>query len=263
MPDSLGLDPSDPNSPFIHTLWEWMADSDHQGLITRTPAELAETIQNRRFQLAKPASSDQISQWHDSHSLKLPSSLQNWLRKSNGLLIDGYQWIHPVGSIGPAIRFSPSLSLLIQPFSWYEFGNPNDSPVNFDLIPDSARRTSDVPVFVVGTETPADPPRIIASSFSHWVIQLIESGFHDDWSNTPGINLGDPIHDHYRRKVPPKLSPRLCKICREVGEMLTSGAGERSVMRTYGLTHEEFEQVVDAFQHRCLKIASASSKNHF
>jgi hypothetical protein len=263
MSDSLETKNHGPNSLFIRGLSQWLAGLDHPQAKLIDMDSLAAKLQNRRFVLAKPASESEIQRWEHAHHLILPSGLREWLNISNGLVIDGFQWIHPLRSIGPTIRFSPSRSLIIQPSSWYEFGNPNDSPVNLDLIqadlsqPQNSQTES--PVFVVGAETEADPPRIIRHSFTDWLIQLARSGFHDDWSSSPLTHLGDPIESHYRRKKPPKLAPRLCEICMEVGEKLASGGDDRTIMRNYQLNRDDLEQVVDAFQYRSIKKASRST----
>ena len=260
MSDSLETKNHGPNSLFIRGLTQWLASAhpDQSNLIDLD--SLPAKLQNRRFVLAKPASESEIQTWENAHHLILPSGLREWLKLSNGLVIDGFQWIHPLRSIGPTIRFSPSRSLMIQPASWYEFGNPNDSPVNLDLIHADLSHTQnsqqDSPVFVVGAETESDPPRIISQSFTDWLIQLARSEFHDYWSNSPLVHLGDPIESHYRRKIPPKLSPKLCKICIEVGEKLTSGGDDRTIMRNYQLNRDDLEQIVDAFQYRSIKNAS-------
>jgi hypothetical protein len=218
--------------------------------------QLAARSDQQTIRLASPASAIALRSWETSHGHFLPDSLKAWLMLSNGLVIDGFQWIHPLRSIGPTVRFSPSSRLLLQPSSWYEFGNPHEMPVNLDIL----QHKHDAPVFIVGDESHNDPPRILAKNFKDWFQTAIESNFSRFWQDTETYNLGDPVQLHYLRRQPVKLSPRLCKLCTIVGDELHKGTNEHHLMKSHQINRDELEVIIDVYQYRRFKLDNINAQ---
>lgn len=237
------------SQPLIQLLNQWLDEVGHPPLAAPQAQAIAARLHNNSIRLAAPASAAQIRQWESAHSLRLPVALTAWLARSNGLMVDGFQWVHPLRSIGPTVRFSPSRRLLLQPSTWYECGNPHEIPVNLDILPHAL----DAHVFIVGDESHNDPPRIIANSFADWFRTAILTNFDHFWHDPLKFNLGDPVREHYLRREPVKLSPRLCKLCRTVGEELLEGRNEHHVMKSHALSRDELELTIDVFQYRRFK----------
>lgn len=242
-----------PDETMIHhsvqTLNDWLAYAGLGPLAPEVETQIRERIDAQTIKLDRPATPEQVAAWEESHGFKLPEGLKRWLLFSNGLSVDGSQWIHPLRSIGPTVRFSPSSRLLMQPSTWYEFGNPNETPVNFDGVSNDHEAV----IFIVGDETHDNPPRIIARSFNQWFSQLISTNFAEFWHDRYRYHLGDPVQSHYERREPIRLAPRLCKLCKPVGEELLRGTSERSVMKNFEINRDEMEQIIDVFQYRRIK----------
>ena len=242
------------SQPLIQLLNQWLDQAGHPPLAPEPAAALAQRHNDKSIRLAAPASSGEIKHWESAHGLTLPASLTAWLTLSNGLVVDGFQWLHPLRCIGPTVRFSPSRRLLLQPHSWYEFGNPFEMPVNIDML----SHCLEAQVFIVGDESHNDPPRIIAQSFSNWFHKAIVSNFNPFWHDPNQFNLGDPVQQHYLRRDPVKLSPRLCKLCSIVGDELLEGRNEHHVMKSHQLNRDELELTIDVYQYRRVKLEMQS-----
>ncbi len=206
-------------------------------------------IDMRSVQLGPPLSESQLARWESTHAYRLPFGLKRWLAISDGLMVDGVRWIHPIRCIGPTVRFRPGSVLLQQPASWYEFGNPNDSPVNMDLIFTTERDDESTPIFVSMSE-PEETFRVVADHFAQWFENVIAAGFRPFWTSLPQDRPVDPVTLHYARVKPPKLPPKLCLICKQVGDQLISGQDERELMRRHDLSREELESLISAYQYR-------------
>ena len=207
------------------------------------------------FEFYKPATDLEIETWETNHCHRLPVSLKKLLKITNGIKINGTQWVHPLRSIGPAVRFYSSSRIFHQPISWYEFGNPADIPANIDLLVYEDENNCNSPVFIFGESDFNLPPRVIANGFTQWFLQSIESCFEIEMLNGQAKNLGDPIQTHYSLKTPPKLSPQHCQLCSRVGEKLTNGHSERQIMNEFKLSRDDLETIIDAFQYRREKMA--------
>lgn len=236
-------------------VWRFKVNSPSLSVPVRQ--SLWEFLTTNEVKLEVPASTEEISNWEKQHGYLLPEHLRLWLQLSNGLTINGSRWIHPLRSIGPTVRFDASSRILHQPDSWYEFGNPNDWPVNFNLLFSTDQRAANPVVFIANDRNTETGLRIIAQNFRDWFICVMENLFKPSDSGIFPDNLGDAFEHHYRNIHPPKLSPELCKICQEIGEKLAAGSSERSLMKEYQLDRHQLEQVVDAFQYRREKRSSA------
>jgi len=212
-------------------------------------------IDFRTVQLGPPLSELQLARWEATHAYRLPFGLKRWLAISDGLEVDGVRWIHPIRCIGPTVRFRPGAVLLQQPTSWYEFGNPNDAPVNMDLIFTTERDDESTPIFVSMSE-PEESFRVVADHFSQWFENVIAAGFQSYWTTLAHDRRIDPVALHYARVKPPKLPPKLCLICQQVGDQLTNGLDERDLMRRHDLSRDELESLISAYQYRQQKSLS-------
>lgn len=206
-------------------------------------------------ELGPPLGDDHIERWEETHGFRLPVSLKHWLAISDGLVVDGVRWIHPIRCIGPTVRFRPGAVLLQQPASWYEFGNPHDSPVNMDLIASTHGDDESTPIFVSTSES-EEAFRVVANRFAEWFERVIASGFRPFWTKEPAGTWIDPVALHYARMQPPKLPPKLCLICQDVGDRLSGGADERELMRQHDLNRDELESLISAYQYRRQKLLS-------
>jgi len=209
----------------------------------------------RSVTFGPPATEAALAHWEATHGFRLPFGLKCWLRISDGLFVDDVRWIHPLRCIGPMVRFRPGGSLLQQPSSWYEFGNPFDSPVNMDLIDVPEGLDARTPVFVSDSDSD-ESFRVIADHFSQWFGRVVGSGFRPFWNFDPETVRVDPVALHYARLQPPKLPPKLCRLCLTVGDELARGMDERLVMRTHELNRSELEQIISAYQYRQQKFLS-------
>jgi hypothetical protein len=245
------------NAHLIKIIESWMDSIDLPASGRPAFEPILNKIENGQiaFEFYRPAADAEIEMWEANHSHMLPQSLKKLLKITNGIKIDNTQWIHPLRSIGPAIRFYSSSRIFHQPVSWYEFGNPADIPANIDLLAISVDSHCTSPVFIFGESDFNLPPRVIAKGFTDWFLQAIESGFDIQSLNDHDKHLGDPIQAHYSLKTPPKLSPRHCSICSRVGEKLMNGLTERQIMKEFDLSRDDLETIIDAFQYRREKMA--------
>lgn len=204
------------------------------------------------LELGPPLGQAQLARWESTHGFRLPFGLKCWLAIADGLVVNGVRWIHPIRCVGPTVRFGPGGGLLQQPASWYEFGNPNDSPVNMDLIFTADRDEEPAPIFV-STAEPEEAYRVVARHFAEWFENVIAAGFQPYWTTAAPAEWVDPVALHYGRVSPPKLSPKLCRICKQVGDQLSDGADERVLMARHGLSRGELESLISAYQYRRAK----------
>lgn len=209
----------------------------------------------RSVVLGSPVAEASLTNWETTHGFRLPFGLKQWLKISDGLMVDDVRWIHPLRCIGPTVRFSPGPVLLQQPASWYEFGNPYDSPVNMDLVVDQAGFDGKTPIFASVPESD-DSFRVIADNFTQWFLRVIEAGFQPFWNFDEVGERIDPVALHYASLQPPKLPPKLCKLCVSVGDQLRSGIDERELMKQHELNRTELEMIISAYQYRRQKSMS-------
>jgi hypothetical protein len=209
----------------------------------------------RSVELKPPATESAITNWEATHAYNLPFGLKKWLRISDGLMVNGVRWIHPLRCIGPTVRFQPGGVLLQQPASWYEFGNPYDAPVNMDLLVTPEDSDGRTPVFVSISDAD-DSFRVIADHFTEWFERVVAASFGPFWNSGDLASNPDPVELHYASLQPPKLSPKLCKICVSVGDALSNGEDERELMKTHEINRTELEQIISAYQYRRQKSIS-------
>lgn len=210
---------------------------------------------DRTVVLGPPVPESALTNWETTHGYHLPFGLKRWLMISDGLMVDDVRWIHPIRCIGPTVRFRPGNMLLQQPPSWYEFGNPYDSPVNMDLVVDQDGFDGKTPIFTSVSEAD-DSFRVIARNFSQWFLRVIDAGFRPFWNFDEDAERIDPVDLHYASLQPPKLPPKLCLLCVSVGDQLRNGIDERELMKKHELNRSELEMIISAYQYRRQKSMS-------
>lgn len=188
----------------------------------------------------------QIQAWEQRHGYQLPEGLRAWLLLSNGFYLDG-PLIHPLSAIGPMVPFARMPDLVVQPESWFELGNPNVETVCIDL----AYRWpgGDFPIFTSGDDQTQSPPRLIATSFNSWFLEVLRQGGREFWFD-PGFRpLGDPWVEHRRHTPAPPLPERLRPLAAHVLPLMRPGADDRSIANSLGISRGDVEVLFRHLQH--------------
>jgi hypothetical protein len=187
-----------------------------------------------------------ITDWEERHGYRLPAGLRAWLRLSNGLFGSG-PLVHPISAIGPMIPFASVPEMIVQPESWFELGNPSDQTICIDLayrLPDGG-----FPIFSSGDDASRSRPRIIARSFEEWFLELLRNGGREYWFDPGFVDFGDPWQSHRRHVDHPRLNRRLGPFAERVARLLDSGADERRIALTLGLSACDVESIFRHLQH--------------
>jgi hypothetical protein len=187
-----------------------------------------------------------IADWEARHGYQLPHGLQAWLRLSNGLFRGG-PFIHPITAIGPMIPFAHVPDMIVQPESWFELGNPNLQTICIDLayrLPGGS-----YPIFTSGDDDSGSPPRIIARSFEEWFLELLRQEGREYWFDSGFVDFGDPWQSHRRHVEKPALPPRLESFVEMVSRLRDTGADERKIASSLGLSRADIESIFRHLQH--------------
>ena len=187
-----------------------------------------------------------IDDWERRHDYALPRSLRAWLTCSNGFHIE-HPLIHPLSAIGPMIPFAKVPDLLVQPESWFELGNPNVETICIDLgyhWPGGGN-----PIFTSGDDESGSPPRIIASSFESWFLELLRQGGREYWFDPGFEDLGHPWRAHRRFVPAPGLPERLRPLAERMLPLIRPSADERAIATDLGISLSEVEQIFRYLQH--------------
>jgi hypothetical protein len=193
------------------------------------------------------ATADRLDDWERRHDFSLPRTLRAWLLLSDGLFLGEDPLVHPVEALGPMIPFARVPTLVIQPESWYELGNPGRETICMDL----AYRWpgDDHPLFTSGDDLIRTKPRLIATGFASWLIRLLNEGGRSYWFD-PGFRpLGDPWLEHRRHAPTPPLPGRLKPYAARVRPLLCAGADDRDIAMSLGITRWDVEALVRHLQH--------------
>jgi len=188
-----------------------------------------------------------IGAWENRHGFRLPSGLRHWLALSNGLYRHG-PLIHPISAIGPMVPFARVPGMIVQPESWFELGNPNVETICIDLgyhWPGGGN-----PIFTSGDDEAGSPPRIIASSFDEWFLNLIRHGGREYWFDPGFTPLGSPWECHCRHTPPPQLPERLGLLAERVRPLIDHEPDERAIANEFGISRTEAELLLRHIQHR-------------
>ncbi|MDR3639189.1 MAG: SMI1/KNR4 family protein [Isosphaeraceae bacterium] len=191
----------------------------------------------------------QIDSWERRHGFALPAGLRAWLVLSNGFYRNDAPLIHPLSAIGPMVPFAHVPDLVVQPESWFELGNPNVETVCIDLAyrwpgPDGGN-----PIFTSGDDQAQSPPRLIATSFDAWFLELLRRGGREYWFDPDFTALGDPWTEHRRHTPAPPLPDRLRPLAPQVRPLMRPGADDLSIATTLGITRGDVEALFRHLQH--------------
>jgi hypothetical protein len=195
-----------------------------------------------------------IGAWEARHGFTLPEGLRTWLELSNGLYREG-PLIHPISAIGPMVPFARVPTMIVQPESWFELGNPNVETICIDLgfrWPGGGHI-----VFTSGDDASGSLPRIIATSFDEWFLELLRHGGREYWFDDGFVDLGDPWEAHRRHTPPPPLPERLKLLAERVQPLVGPEADERAIAQELGLSRTEVELLFRHIQHRPSGLAAS------
>jgi hypothetical protein len=192
------------------------------------------------------ADPQRLDLWERAHGFPLPRGLRAWLLVSDGFYRDG-PLIHPVTAIGPMIPFARVPGLLIQPESWFELGNPPTEPICIEL--GYAWSGGDCPIFTSGDDARRSLPRLIEPSFESWFLRLLHEGGKEYWFEPGFAALGDAWIEHRNRTPPPPLPERLRQLAPRIKPYMHSGADDRSIASSFGITRGDVEVIFRHLQH--------------
>jgi hypothetical protein len=188
-----------------------------------------------------------IDAWERRHGFLLPRGLRAWLLLSEGFYFRGAPLIHPLAAIGPMVPFGRVPDLVVQPESWFEVGNPNVETICIDL----AYRWpgGDCPIFTSGDDQAQSPPRLIASSFESWFLELLRQGGREYWFDPDFPALGDPWLAHRSHTPTPPLPDRLRALAPHVLAQMRPGADDRVIASSLGISRGDVEMILRHLQH--------------
>jgi SMI1 / KNR4 family (SUKH-1) len=188
-----------------------------------------------------------VDAWERRYGYRLPDGLRAWLMLSNGFYLETGPLIHPLSAIGPMVPFARVPDLVVQPESWFELGNPNIETVCIDL----AYRWpgGDCPIFTSGDDQSRSPPRVIASSFEGWFLDLLRRGGREYWFDPGFADLGDPWCAHRKFTPAPPLPDRLRSLAPHVLSLMCPGADDCSIATSLGISRGDVEMLFRHLQH--------------
>jgi hypothetical protein len=187
-----------------------------------------------------------VDAWERRHGFSLPDGLRRWLILSDGFYVKG-PLIHPLSAIGPMVPFALMPDLVVQPESWFELGNPNVETVCIDLA--YSWPGGGPPIFTSGDDQTRSRPRVIATSFEAWFLDLLRHGGREFWFDPDFQDLGDPWEAHRARTPAPPLPDRLRGLAERVIPLMKPGADDRSIASTLGITRGDVEALFRHLQH--------------
>jgi hypothetical protein len=196
-----------------------------------------------------------IDAWERRHGFQLPRGLRAWLELSDGFYYREAPLIHPLAAIGPMVPFAQVPELLVQPESWFELGNPNVETVCIDL----AYRWpgGDCPIFTSGDDEAQSRPKVIATSFESWFLELLHQGGRESWFDPGFAGLGDPWDAHRKHTPTPPLPDRLRAIAPHVRACIRPGADDRAIASTLGISRGDVETILRHLQHGAAGLAGS------
>jgi hypothetical protein len=188
-----------------------------------------------------------VDAWERRHGYRLPESLRAWLTLSDGFYLSDGPLIHPLSAIGPMVPFARVPELVVQPESWFELGNPNVETVCVDLgyrWPGGGH-----PIFTSGDDQSGSPPRVIATSFEAWFLDVLKRGGREYWFDQGFTDLGSPWRAHREHAPKPPLPARLRPLAPRVLPLMRSGADDRSIASALGISRGDVETLFRHLQH--------------
>jgi cell wall assembly regulator SMI1 len=188
-----------------------------------------------------------VESWERRYGFALPRGLRAWLLLSDGFFHNGVPWIHPLAAIGPMVPFARVPDLVVQPESWFELGNPNVETVCIDLA--YQWPGGDCPIFTSGDDQAQSPPKVIATSFESWFLNLLHQEGREYWFGPDATDLGDPWSAHRRNTPTPPLPDRLRALAPHVLAHMRPGADDRAIASTLGISRGDVETILRHLQH--------------
>ncbi len=226
----------------------WVASTGIDPALAPTPADLDVRFRGLGDPCRPGADPREIDAWERRHGYSLPQGLRNWLVLSNGFYVNG-PLIHPLSAIGPMVPFARMPELLVQPESWFELGNPNVETVCIDLAYRWPGRDGGAPIFTSGDDQTRSRPRLIATSFERWFLELLRQGGSEWWFAPGFVDLGDPWEAHRRYAPAPPLPERLRALAVQVRPLMRPGADDRSIASSLGISRGDVEALFRHLQH--------------
>lgn len=239
-------------NPLNDLVGRWVASSGIDPELVPASIALETHFDHASVPYRPGAAPQQIKDWEHRHGYRLPAGLRYWLLLSDGFYLDG-PLIHPLSAIGPMVPFARMPELVVQPESWFELGNPNVETVCIDL----AYRWpgGDFPIFTSGDDQSHSPPRLIASSFDSWFLEVLRHGGREYWFEPGFVDLGDPWVEHRRHTPKPPLPERLRPLAPRVLPLMRPGADDRSIAASLGISRGDVEVIFRHLQHGPAKFA--------
>lgn len=231
-------------APLAERLAAWAAASGVDASLLPAPA--AVELLSASDPCRPPADPHHVVAWERRHGFRLPTPLRAWLLISDGFYLDG-PMIHPLTAIGPMIPFASVPNLVIQPESWFELGNPGAETICIDLAYDWPG--GGCPIFTSGDDLRDSPPRIIATGFDAWFLELLHSGCRESWLEPGYPSLGDPWREHRRHTPVPALPERLRPLAPRVLPLMHPGADDRAIAAELSITRCDLEAIFRHLQH--------------
>ena len=190
-----------------------------------------------------------VDDWECRHGFPLPFALRQWLLRSDGFYSGLGPAVHPLSAIGPMVPFARVPGLLVQPESWFELGNPNESET---ICIDLAYRWlpgGDAPIFASGDDLTGRPPRIIAPSFAAWFARLLREGGRPFWLDPGFDGIAAPWPEHCLRAPAPLLPERLRMLLPRVARPVDGLVDDHALAASLGISRFDAEALLRHLQH--------------
>ena len=236
-------------SPLSDRLSRWVkaAGIDARGL--PSAAETSSAFESFPDACRPGIARREITSWERRHGYRLPPGLRAWLAISNGFYSMDGPLIHPLSAIGPMVPFASQPDVVVQPESWFELGNPNVQTICIDLAYPWPIPGGGPPIFTSGDDQTRSRPRLIATSFESWFLEVVRRGGREYWFEPGFQNLGDPWEAHKRYAPAPPLPDRLRALAPFVLPLMHPGADDRFIATSLGISRNDLEALFRHLQH--------------
>ena len=244
-------------SPIVVAIHRWAVACEISVELLPSDRYLVDHFGSDDESLRPPQHADRLRAWEHRHDVHLPPSLRAWLLISNGFY-RSLPLVHPLEAIGPMVLFGELPGIWVQPESWFELGNPNVETIGVDLAYHWPDRNGDCPIITSGDRASRTSPKVIATGFAAWFLQLLEHGGAEFWLK-PGFQpLGDAWLEHRHHAPRPTLPSHLSQAVLAVERMMIEAADERNIAQSLDLDILDIEQILRYLQHRSLSHVATS-----
>jgi hypothetical protein len=244
------------SSEFVELVNRWCDACEVVASLRPDPHALVQAFPDFHGTCRPGISTNAIQSWEHRHGFPLPTGLKAWLLLSNGFFTPT-PLIHPLGAIGPMVPFARIPGLLVQPESWFELGNPNRETICLDLgyrVP-----SSDYPIFTSGDDEQSTRPRIIATDFVQWFLNVLRLGGREFWFEGEYAFQGDPWEAHCRHVPVPPIADRLSLHVSRVVSLLDEGMDDRAVANRVSIARSDVEAIARHAQHMRLLVTTPAA----